>query len=157
MSNRPIAALGVAALLVLAGCGTGGGASPAPSAAGPSSTPLASATSAASASSAASGSPAASGSRAAAAACRETADPGAVAVSIVDFEFKPASIGAKVGQVIAFTNTGFEPHNATVEAGCATRTLQTGESDGIAFTVPGSYRFGCSVHAWMTGTFTVAP
>ena len=51
--------------------------------------------------------------------CRQTDDPGGVAVTIADFEFKPASIEAKVGQVVAFTNTGFEPHNATtVDGGC---------------------------------------
>jgi plastocyanin len=88
----------------------------------------------------------------------QTAEPGSVAVSIKDFEFAPSAIVAKVGQVVAFTNTGFEPHNATtVDGGCGTNTLQTGESDALVFSLPGSYKFGCTVHRWMTGTFTIAP
>lgn len=150
MSKRPVVALVVAALLGLAACGSGGGASPQATVAGTSATPTASP----SGTPPAPPSPAAS-STSAASVCNETGDPGVVAVSIADFEFKPASITAKVGQVVAFSNTGFESHNATVEAGCATRTLQTGESDSLIFSVPGSYKFGCTVHAWMTGTFTI--
>lgn len=92
----------------------------------------------------------------AAAACRQTTDAGAVTVSIKDFEFTPAAIVAKVGQVVAFTNTGFEPHNATLDAGgCATSTLQTDKTDGLVFGAVGVYPFHCSVHAQMTGTITV--
>ena len=99
-------------------------------------------------------SPAAS---AAAGTCSETKDAGAVAVSIKDFEFVPAAISAKVGQVVAFSNAGFEPHNATLDAGgCATSTLQTGNTDGLTFTVAGTYPFHCTVHTQMHGTITVA-
>jgi plastocyanin len=143
--RRPMVVLVAVALLALAACGSGGGASPQTLAASPPGIRVAP-----SATTPASASPVAE-------TCRRTDDPGVVAVSIADFEFEPASISAKVGQVVAFSVTGFEPHNATVEAGCGTRTLQTGESDGLVFRVPGSYRFGCTVHAWMTGTFTIAP
>ncbi len=145
MSWRPVAALVVGALLMISACDSGSRvASQRPPTVGPAGTPVATASTAASASPGAS-------------VCRQTGDPGVIAVSIADFEFKPASIGAKVGQVVAFTSTGFEPHNATVEGNCGTRTLQTGESDGLVFTAPGSYKFGCTVHAWMSGTFTIAP
>jgi plastocyanin len=150
MSRRLVAVLVASALLVFAACGPGAGTSSQSSGSGSPQAPSAS--------------PPASPSRIpvvstsqAAMVCRQTGDSGVVKVSIADFEFKPASIAAKVGQVVAFSNTGFEPHNATVEAGCATRTLQTGESDGLVFSVPGTYKFGCTVHAWMTGTFTIDP
>jgi plastocyanin len=158
MSWRPVATLVVGALLLLAACGSGrGSASPLATTAGPSGTPSASDSPLASASPVANASPVASASPAASV-CRQSDDPGVVAVSIADFEFTPASIEAKVGQVVSFSNTGFESHNATtVEGGCGTRTLQTGKSDGLVFSVPGSYRFGCTVHPWMTGTFTIAP
>ena len=92
----------------------------------------------------------------AAAACTEATGTGAVAVSIKDFAFEPAAITAKVGDLVSFTNTGFEPHNATLDAGgCATKTLQTDEADGLRFTVAGSYPFHCTVHTQMTGTITV--
>jgi plastocyanin len=150
MSKRLLAAVVASAPLVFAACGSGAGASSEGSASGSSQAP------AASASASPSGGPAASASQTEVV-CRQTGDPGVVKVSIADFEFKPASIAAMVGQIVAFSNTGFEPHNATVEAGCATRTLQTGESDGLVFSVAGTYKFGCTVHAWMTGTFTIAP
>ena len=92
----------------------------------------------------------------AASACRETTDAGAVAVSIVDFGFQPSAIAAKVGQVIAFTNTGFEPHNATLDDGkCAIPTQQKGGTDGLVFAVAGTYPFHCTVHTQMTGTITI--
>jgi plastocyanin len=92
----------------------------------------------------------------AAAACRQTADAGAVAVSIKDFEFVPSAVVAKVGQVVAFTNTGFERHNATLDAGgCATATLDTDKTDGLVFGAVGVYPFHCTVHTQMTGTITV--
>jgi plastocyanin len=90
------------------------------------------------------------------AACRETTDAGAVTVSIKDFEFAPSAIVARVGQVVAFTNKGFEPHNATLDTGgCATSTLQTDKTDGLVFSAVGVYPFHCSVHAQMTATVTV--
>jgi plastocyanin len=91
--------------------------------------------------------------------CEKTAhtdEPGSVAVSIKDFEFEPAAIEARAGQVIAFTNTGFEHHNATLDTGgCATTTLATDERDGLVFTTAGRHGFHCSVHTWMTGTIAV--
>ncbi len=96
--SRAVLTLALSALmtLALAACG-GGGASSAPS-------------------TAATAAPAASAS-AAAAICEETADPGDVTVSVKDFAFEPTEISAKVGQVIAFTNTGAAPHTATLDDG----------------------------------------
>jgi plastocyanin len=126
MSRRKLAALAAGSILVLAACSPGTGTA----------SPVVSS---------------------AAAVCGETAAAGAVAVSIKDFSFEPATIAARVGQVITFTNTGFEPHNATLDDGsCSTRTLQTGERDGLLFTTVGSYPFHCTVHTQMTGTIAVA-
>jgi len=97
-----------------------------------------------------------SASPAAGAACTQATGTGAVAVSIKDFSFEPAAITAVVGDLVSFTNAGFEPHNATLDAGgCATKTLQGGEADGLRFSVAGSYPFHCTVHTQMTGTITV--
>jgi plastocyanin len=79
-----------------------------------------------------------------------------VAVSIKDFSFEPAAISAKVGDVIAFTNTGAAPHTATLDAGgCGTTTIQPGSADGLRFTVAGTYPFHCTIHTQMKGTITV--
>jgi plastocyanin len=132
MSLRIVAALAVSAVVMLAACSSSS-ASPA-------------------ASNAASG--AASG---AASVCSESATAGAVAVSVVDFNFQPADITAKTGQVITFTNTGSAPHTATLDGGqCATPTIQPGKSDGLTFTVAGTYKFHCSIHSQMTGTIVVS-
>ncbi len=134
---RAILTLCLAALmtLALAACG-GGTASSAPS-------------------SAATAAPAASA-PAAGPVCEETTDPGDVAASVKDFAFEPAEISAKVGQVIAFTNTGAAPHTATLDDdSCTTPAINVGAADGLTFSVAGSYPFHCSIHAQMKGTITV--
>ena len=138
MSRRSLGTLIAGLALVLAACSSSGS-SPAASAAAPSAVAPSAATSAA------------------AGRCSETKDAGAVAVSIKDFEFDPATITAKVGQIVAFSNTGAEPHNATLDAGgCATATLQTSQADGLVFTAAGTYPFHCTVHTQMKGTITVS-
>jgi plastocyanin len=135
--SRAILTIALSALmtLALAACG-GGGASSAPS-------------------TAASPPPAASAS-AAGAICEETTDPGDVAVNVKDFAFEPTEISAKVGQVIAFTNTGAAPHTATLDDdGCATGNISAGAADGLTFSAAGSYPFHCAIHTAMKGTITV--
>jgi plastocyanin len=148
MSRRSFSALIVGFALVLAACSSSGS-SPAASTAASAAVPTAEASTPVSAAPSSGGSPAAG-------ACTETKAAGAVAVSIKDFEFAPPAISAKVGQVVAFSNKGFEPHNATLDAGgCATSTLQSGNSDGLVFTAAGTYPFHCTVHTQMHGTITV--
>ena len=99
-----------------------------------------------------SGSPASSG----VSGCTPMTGAAAVPVSIEDFAFAPAAIQAKVGQVIGFTNQGFESHNATLDSGaCGTATLTTGSTAGLVFTAAGTYPFHCTVHTQMTGTITI--
>jgi plastocyanin len=166
--SRRLAAVAMA-MLVVAACSSGTGAPsagsgvPSPTAvAAPSAegSTAANATVAASATpapptSAPSDTPPASPS-AAAVACSETTKAGAIAVRIEDFSFTPDAIRVRVGQVIRFTNAGFESHNATVDGGCHTRTLATGGHDGLVFEAAGSVAFHCSIHTWMTGTITIS-
>ncbi len=137
MSRRPIVTLGLSALmtLALAAC----------SSSGPSSAP----------SSAASDQTAASPTTQLV--CEETTDPGDVTASIKDFAFDPTEIQAKVGQAIAFSNTGAAPHTVTLDDGsCTTPTIAPGSSDGLVFNAPGSYPFHCSIHSQMKGTIVVS-
>ena len=136
MSHRTVAALALSAVVMLAACSSS------------SSSPAAS-------SGASSAAPGAAS--AAASVCSESADAGAVAVTIVDFSFQPNDIAAKTGQVIAFSNTGSAPHTATLDGGqCATPTIQPGKSDGLTFSVAGTYTFHCSIHNQMKGTIVVS-
>lgn len=130
MTTRPFRILALFATLALAGCG-GSATSAAPSAAVSEGPP-------------------------AGAACAPTGDAGTVAVSIKDFEFVPAAITAKVGDVVAFTNDGEKSHSATLDEGdCGTEILQTGGTGGLTFSKAGTYAFHCAVHASMTGTIEV--
>ncbi|HEY8636812.1 MAG TPA: cupredoxin domain-containing protein [Candidatus Limnocylindrales bacterium] len=94
----------------------------------------------------------------AASVCKETADAGAVAVKIIDFAFQPSDVTATTGQVIAFSNTGTTGHTATLDGGgCATSTIDAGKSDGLVFSVAGTYKFHCAIHpTQMTGTIVVS-
>jgi plastocyanin len=134
MSKRSLAALAASVVFVLAACSS-------------------STTSSAPSSAAA----AASAQAPAASACKETTDAGAVAVEIIDFSFKPADVAAKVGQVIAFKNTGAKPHTATLDVGsCTTPNITTGNSDGLVFSAAGTYKFHCAIHPKMTGTIVIS-
>ncbi|HEU0235104.1 MAG TPA: plastocyanin/azurin family copper-binding protein [Candidatus Limnocylindrales bacterium] len=127
-------ALAAAAMLALAACG--GGASPAPSAAEPSP-----------------GEPSAAGDP-----CAPSTATGTVTASIIDFEFDPATVSAKVGDVISWTNDGSAPHTATLDdhSACATAQLAAGQSGAISFSAAGTYPFHCAVHPTMKGTIEIS-
>jgi len=134
MLRRPFQAIGLVAMLALAGCSGYGSATPA-------------------ASSPAGGASAGGG----AGGCAASAAAGTVAVAIKDFEFTPAAISAKVGDVITFTNGGTKSHSATLDQGtCSTDVLTPGASGGLTFSQAGTYAFHCKIHASMTGTITVS-
>ncbi len=139
MRRRALAVLAATAILVLAGCSSSA-ATTAPSAAAPA--PSVAAASA----------PAAAG-----APCSQSSDAGQVAVAIKGFKFGSGSITAKVGQVIAFTNGDSAPHTATLDDGsCSTGSISPNASDGLVFTVAGTYAFHCKIHSSMHGTITVS-
>lgn len=78
--------------------------------------------------------------------------------SIIDFEFDPATVSAKVGDVISWTNDGAAPHTATLDdhGACATAQLSPGQSGAISFDTAGTYPFHCSVHPTMKGTIEIS-
>jgi len=143
MSHRSLATLAIAAVFILAACSSSTAstaASGAPAKAASAAAPSAAAPSAAGAQ-----------------VCNETKDAGAVAVTIIDFEFQPAAITAKTGQVITFTNGGSAPHTATLDGGqCATPTLTAGKSDGLVFSAAGTYPFHCGIHSKMKGSIVIS-
>jgi len=94
---------------------------------------------------------------AAAATCTPSTAAGTVAVSIKDFEFAPAAITAKVGDVITFTNAGGVKHSAALDVGdCSTGILAAGAAGGLTFSAAGTYAFHCQIHAAMTGTIQIS-
>jgi plastocyanin len=89
--------------------------------------------------------------------CVASTGTAVVKVAIEDFDFQPATIQAETGEVIMFSNTGFESHNATLDSGaCRIPTLETGGRHGLVFKATGSFPFHCSIHTWMTGTIVIS-
>jgi len=86
-----------------------------------------------------------------------TSSAGGVAVLIDDFAFNPATIEAKVGQPIIFTNNDLVHHGATLRAGdCKTGTFGKGASRNLVFSQVGTYAFYCPIHPDMEGTIEIS-
>jgi plastocyanin len=136
----PLAVI-AALLLIVSACSSG-----TTSTAAPSSAPAASA-------------PAASdGGGAGEAACTPSTETGTVTATIADFAFSPATITAKVGDVITWQNDDSAGHTATLtsDAACTTPTIAAGSSGSLQFNVAGSYDYFCKIHPTMTGKIEVS-
>jgi plastocyanin len=142
-----------ATLFLVAACGSGT-ATTAPSVAPASEPASAAPSSEAPPSAAASASVAAGGG----APCAVAQSAGTVTDKIANFAFSPASITAKVGDTITWTNNDTTGHTATVDGqdACTTTTLASGASGSITFSQAGTYPFHCKIHPNMTGTITVS-
>ena len=138
-----------ATLVLVAACG-GGTATSAPTTAVESQAPASEAP--------ASEGPASDAPSAAAGPCAPSDAAGAaVSAKIANFAFDPASVTAKVGDVISWTNNDTVQHTATVKDNetCTTPALATDASGGITFSQAGSYDFFCKIHPQMTGKIEV--
>src|SRR5579875_3665112 len=82
-----------------------------------------------------------------------------VKVVMKNLAFSPASIKAKVGDTIAFTNDDSPPHNVTWVSGpkfTSSSTLNPGASFTIKVTQAGTIHYFCSIHPFMKGTIVVS-
>ena len=91
------------------------------------------------------------------AACTPSSDAGTVAAAMSEFTFVPATVQAKVGDVIAWTNGDSAAHTATLkdDTACTTARLSNGETGGLTFSAAGSYPFFCKIHPDMKGTIEI--
>ncbi|MFG1794321.1 cupredoxin family copper-binding protein [Nocardia sp. NPDC049149] len=84
--------------------------------------------------------------------------PAAVTVHVGDMKFAPAEVTIKAGETVTWKFTDKVPH--TVQGigdkamGINSPIIDKGEWS-YTFTVPGSYRYLCSLHPEMRGTITV--
>jgi plastocyanin len=143
--HRPTVILAI--VFIAAACG-GGTATSAPQSQAP-----------ASPASAAPGSQAPASAPAAGAACAPSDNAGSVAVKMANFAFDPATVTAKVGDTITWTNTDSTGHTATIKGNdaCTTPTLAKDATGSITFSQAGTYDFFCKIHpTTMTGTITVS-
>jgi plastocyanin len=92
----------------------------------------------------------------------DTADAGGTAhVFMKVLEFTPATIRAKVGQTVTWTNADTSPHNVTYLSGprfrSSRRVLNPGAKFSITLGQPGTIHYECTIHPWMKGTIIVSP
>lgn len=89
--------------------------------------------------------------------CSVATSAGTVTAAIKDFEFDPATVTAKVGDTITWTNNGPAQHTVTLDSqsSCDTGTISAGSTGSLTFTAAGSYPFHCKIHSSMKGTITV--
>jgi plastocyanin len=81
------------------------------------------------------------------------AEPAAVTVSMLDFEFDAAQITVPAGTTVTWTNDGAAPHSATaVDGSFDTALFDGGQSASIVFDAPGSFAYYCLLHGTPDGT-----
>jgi plastocyanin len=80
-----------------------------------------------------------------------------VSVGMKDIKFVPASITAKVGQKIVWTNNEQVPHNVTATQGAdfASGTLQKGDTFKYTPTKAGTIKYVCTIHTGQNGEIEV--
>jgi plastocyanin len=144
--RRSLITLAATALLAVAAC-SGSAATSAPTAA-----PSAAATTAPSAA------PATSAPSAAASAPASAAGGGAIDVAIKNFTFNPASVDAKVGDKVSWTNGDDTAHTVTFDdaANGGSGNLNNGSTFDMTFAKAGTYAYHCKIHPSMKGTVTVS-
>jgi plastocyanin len=95
---------------------------------------------------------------------------GAIWIGIGQFKYNPAAVTVTVGDSVLWTWNGPDTnHSVTADAGqsmafdsdpgkpAAEIAHPMNDGYGVTFNDPGTYRYHCKVHSFMTGTITVQP
>ncbi len=79
-------------------------------------------------------------------------------VAIKNFSFNPATIDAKVGESITWTNGDDAPHTVTFDDSSVggSGNLNNGSNYELAISKAGTYAYKCKIHPSMTGTVKVS-
>jgi plastocyanin len=80
------------------------------------------------------------------------------AVTIANFAFKPSPLIVTPGTKVTWTNTDDEPHTVVSADGGKTfksAALDTDDKFSFTFDKPGTYKYFCSIHSYMSGTIVV--
>jgi plastocyanin len=82
-----------------------------------------------------------------------------VAVDIKDIKFAPATVTAKVGQVVKWTNSDPVAHTVTAKSGSDvdSGTIAPNQTFETKFKKAGRVDYVCSIHPNQTGTVIVKP
>ena len=80
----------------------------------------------------------------------------AVAVTIQNFAFSPASLTIKKGDVVTWTNQDSAPHQVTSDNGkFQGPAISKSETYSFTFNETGTFPYHCAIHPMMKGTITV--
>jgi plastocyanin len=75
------------------------------------------------------------------------------------FTFSPSSMSIKAGTTVTWTDKTDAPHTVTSDAGDPASFNGSlggnGTTFGFTFTTPGTYKYHCNIHPYMTATITV--
>jgi amicyanin len=84
---------------------------------------------------------------------------GAIHVTMKNLAFNPATIHAKVGDTVEWTNLDGPPHNVTWTAGprfTSSSTLATNATFSLKLTQAGTIHYICTIHPFMKATIVVS-
>jgi plastocyanin len=84
------------------------------------------------------------------------APAGGTAVAIDNFAFSPATLKAKVGQKVTWTNRQGVAHTVTANGGAFNHPMPSGATFSFPFTKAGTFAYHCTIHPSMQGTIVVA-
>ena len=85
---------------------------------------------------------------------------GSVAVAMQNIAFSPATLHAKVGQTVKWTNMDQVPHNVTYVSGPSFNSSSTFGNGGtftLKLTKAGTIEYRCTIHPQMTAKIVVSP
>jgi plastocyanin len=79
-------------------------------------------------------------------------------VAIRNFAFSPASLTVRAGTEVTWTNQDSDAHTVTSDGSGGplnSKALNTGDTFSHTFAEPGTYKYLCTIHPFMTATVTV--
>ena len=81
---------------------------------------------------------------------------GHVLVTISNYMYMPAHLTVVAGTKVSFLNKDAAPHTATaLNTSFDTGTIKQGQTRTVVFKKPGTFKYHCLFHAFMTSTITV--
>jgi plastocyanin len=80
----------------------------------------------------------------------------AVTVEIRDFRYQPPNLSVPVGATVTWVNRDEAPHNSQAQDGTwGTTLLQRDDEHATTFDEPGTWKYHCTIHPYMTASITV--
>ncbi len=76
-------------------------------------------------------------------------------VTVQDNSFSPATLNARVGDTVTWTNAGKMPHTVTAQDGSFAHQLAPGQTFSYALRAQGTVAYVCTFHPGMAGTLVV--